>query len=60
MYPPVGLGQIRVSHKHDLALAGGRIRVPRGTALWVPHHGAPVRLPPAAQQAGWQLRAGSA
>ncbi|KAK9832543.1 hypothetical protein WJX81_007874 [Elliptochloris bilobata] len=39
MYPPVGLGQIRISHRHDLHLAGGRIRVPRGTALWVPHHG---------------------
>ena len=40
MYPPVGVGQIRTSHRHDLQLAGGRIRVPRGTMLWVPHHSA--------------------
>ena len=43
MYPPVGLGQIRISHRHDLQLAGGRLRVPRGTVLWVPHHGATLR-----------------
>jgi hypothetical protein len=58
MYPPVGLGQIRVSHKHDLALAGGRLRVPRGTALWVPHHGAPARAPPE-RRAGRSRVAGS-
>ena len=44
MYPPVGVGQIRTSHRHDLQLAGGRIRVPRGTMLWVPHHSAPPGL----------------
>ena len=44
MYPPVGVGQIRTSHRHDLQLAGGRIRVPRGTMLWVPHHSAPLHL----------------
>ena len=46
MYPPVGVGQIRTSHRHDLQLAGGRIRVPRGTMLWVPHHSAPPHLLP--------------
>ena len=46
MYPPVGVGQIRTSHRHDLQLAGGRIRVPRGTMLWVPHHSTPPRLLP--------------
>ena len=45
MYPPVGVGQIRTSHRHDLQLAGGRIRVPRGTMLWVPHHSAPPSAP---------------
>ncbi|KAK9827618.1 hypothetical protein WJX81_006830 [Elliptochloris bilobata] len=38
MYPPVGLGQIRVNSKRDLILAGGRMSIPAGTALWVPHH----------------------
>ncbi len=39
MYPPVGLGQVRVCHTHDLMLCGGKLFVPKGTALWVPHHG---------------------
>lgn len=38
MYPPVGIGQIRVSHSHDLVLCGGKLAIPRGTLLWVPHH----------------------
>lgn len=38
MYPPVGLGQIRVNPKRDLTLAGGRVTLPAGTAVWVPHH----------------------
>lgn len=38
MYPPVGIGQLRVCHTHDLKLAGGRLFVPRGTLVWVPHH----------------------
>ena len=38
MYPPVGVGQVRVSFQHDLVLAG-KLAVPKGTLLWVPHHG---------------------
>jgi Cytochrome P450 len=38
MYPPVGLGQVRICHTHDLMLCGGKLFVPKGTALWVPHH----------------------
>ncbi|EIE21561.1 cytochrome P450 [Coccomyxa subellipsoidea C-169] len=38
MYPPVGIGQIRVSHSHDLVLCGGALTIPRGTLLWMPHH----------------------
>ncbi|CAL8469474.1 g9015 [Coccomyxa elongata] len=38
MYPPVGIGQIRVSHSHDVMLCGGKLAIPRGTLLWVPHH----------------------
>jgi cytochrome P450 len=38
MYPPVGIGQLRMCHTHDLRLAGGRLFVPRGTLVWVPHH----------------------
>ena len=38
MYPPLGIGQLRVCHTHDLRLAGGRVLVPRGTLVWVPHH----------------------
>ena len=37
MYPPVAFGQMRVSFQHDLVLAG-RLTIPRGTLLWVPHH----------------------
>ena len=37
LYPPVGAGQVRVS-KSDITLAGGRLHVPAGTMLWVPHH----------------------
>ena len=37
MYPPVAFGQMRVSFKHDLVLAG-RLTIPKGTLLWVPHH----------------------
>ena len=37
LYPPVGIGQIRVCHTQDLALAGGRLTVPRGALVWVPH-----------------------
>ena len=36
MYPPVGIGQIRTARKHDITLAG-KLHVPRGTLLWVPH-----------------------
>ena len=38
LYPPVGIGQMRICHTHDLSLAGGRLFVPRGTIVWVPHH----------------------
>ena len=38
LYPPVGIGQMRICHSHDLSLAGGRLFVPRGTIVWVPHH----------------------
>ncbi len=38
MYPPVGIGQIRVSQSHDIMLCGGKLAIPRGTLLWVPHH----------------------
>ena len=38
MYPPVGIGQLRMCHTHDLRLAGGRLFIPRGTLVWVPHH----------------------
>lgn len=37
LYPPVGIGQIRVSRRHDMTLAG-KLHLPRGTMLWVPHH----------------------
>ena len=39
MYPPVGVGQLRISHTHDLVLCGGKLTIPSGTLLWVPHHG---------------------
>ncbi len=38
LFPPVAAGQVRVSQQ-DLSLAGGRLFVPKGTMLWVPHHG---------------------
>jgi cytochrome P450 len=34
MYPPVGIGQIRVAEKHDLVL-GGKLKIPAGTIMWV-------------------------
>ncbi len=37
MYPPVAVGQVRVSNTHDITL-GGRLHIPAGTAIWVPHH----------------------
>ncbi len=37
MYPPVAIGQVRVSNTHDITL-GGRLHIPAGTAIWVPHH----------------------
>ena len=37
LFPPVAAGQVRVSQQ-DLSLAGGRLFVPKGTMLWVPHH----------------------
>ena len=37
MYPPVGIGQMRVSYSHDITLAG-RLHIPAGTVMWVPHH----------------------
>ena len=37
LFPPVAAGQVRVADT-DLTLAGGRLVVPRGTMLWVPHH----------------------
>lgn len=37
MYPPVGIGQLRVSNTHDITLAG-RLHIPAGTQMWVPHH----------------------
>ena len=30
--------QIRISNKVDLVLGGGRLVIPRGTIVWVPHH----------------------
>lgn len=37
MYPPVAIGQLRVSYSHDIAL-GGQLIIPAGTVIWVPHH----------------------
>ncbi|CAL8464666.1 g4201 [Coccomyxa elongata] len=37
MYPPVAVGQVRVSNTHDITL-GGRLHIPAGTAIWIPHH----------------------
>ena len=37
MYPPVAIGQMRVSYSHDITL-GGQLSIPAGTVLWVPHH----------------------
>ncbi len=37
MYPPVSVGQVRVSNTHDITL-GGRLHIPADTAIWVPHH----------------------
>jgi cytochrome P450 len=37
MYPPVAIGQVRISRAHDITL-GGRLLIPAGTAIWVPHH----------------------
>ena len=37
MYPPVGIGQVRVSASHDITLAD-RLHLPAGTCIWVPHH----------------------
>ena len=34
MYPPVGIGQIRVAEKHDIVL-GGKLHLPAGTIMWV-------------------------
>lgn len=34
MYPPVGIGQVRVAEKHDLVL-GGKLKIPAGTIMWV-------------------------
>ena len=37
MYPPVGIGQVRISNSHDITLAD-RLHIPAGTCIWVPHH----------------------
>ena len=37
MYPPLGLGQIRMS-PNDVTL-GEKLKIPKGTLVWVPHHG---------------------
>jgi cytochrome P450 len=37
LFPPVAAGQVRVAAQ-DLSLAGGRVFVPAGSMLWVPHH----------------------
>ena len=37
MYPPVAVGQVRVSATHDITLAG-KLHLPAGTVMWVPHH----------------------
>lgn len=34
MYPPVGIGQIRVAENHDIVL-GGKLHIPAGTIMWV-------------------------
>ena len=36
LYPPVAVGQIRCNLYRDVVLAG-RLTLPRGTAVWVPH-----------------------
>ena len=36
MYPPVALGQLRVSSS-DFAL-GAQLVVPAGAIMWIPHH----------------------
>lgn len=37
MYPPVGIGQVRISTSHDIMLAD-QLHIPAGTCIWVPHH----------------------
>ena len=37
MYPPVGIGQVRISTSHDITLAD-QLHIPAGTCIWVPHH----------------------
>ena len=37
MYPPVAVGQVRINWAQDITLAG-RLHLPAGTAVWVPHH----------------------
>ena len=47
LYPPVAVGQIRCNLHRDVVLAG-RLTLPRGTAVWVPHgalHTAPFNWP---------------
>ena len=34
MYPPVGIGQVRIAEKHDIVL-GGKLHLPAGTIMWV-------------------------
>lgn len=37
IYPPVGIGQVREA-TCDVTLAG-RLHLPKGTIVWVPHYG---------------------
>lgn len=37
MYPPVGFGQVRQALR-DVTLAG-KLRIPKGVIVWVPHYG---------------------
>ena len=37
MYPPVGIGQMREALA-DVTIAG-KLKIPKGTIVWVPHYG---------------------
>ena len=38
MFPAVGTGTTRVNPKKDVVLGNGKLRVPRGTIVWIGQH----------------------